>query len=269
MPEYRQVGTVWEVGLTHEEAQNIANSAAAVAASTAPFAHVASAVIGALAGVIHTVDAIGWHNGVNVTGVMQTQLVTITPKAVSAVGILGHFAEAVRNATGLPDGVVGAGIGAGIALLAVGPAGVVVGGVAGFLGTLGHDSPHPGDVHANRGAVGPWEKFLLVTLTPNNVAMSSWRGFFCAEGDGGHDVHANRGVVGPWETHSLVRNGDGTVSFNHNGHFLVAENGGGDGSVCNWNRTAIGPWEKFWMEFQPDGSFALKTFTHGTYVSVQ
>jgi len=268
MPEYREFGTVWEVGLTHDEAQNVSGAAAAVAGGTAPYAPVVSVVLGALAGVIQAVDAIGWHNGVNVVGVMQTQLVTITPKFVSPVGILSKIADAVRNATGLPGGVVGAGIGAGIALLAAGPAGVIWGGLAGAI-FAGGDSPNPGDVHANRGAVGPWEKFMLVTLTPNNVAIGSWRGYFCAERDGGHDVHANRPHILPWENHSLIRNEDGTVSFSHNGFFLVAENGGGDGSVCNWNRTAIGPWEKFWMEYQPDGTFALKTFAQGTYVSVQ
>lgn len=268
MPDYRVVGNVWEVGLTHGEAQNISGAAGTVAVSTVTYAPVVSVALKALAGVIQTVDAIGGNNGVNVVGVMLTQLVTITPKFISPVGIISQIAEAVRYETGLPGGVVGAGIGGGIALLAVGPAGVIWGGLAGAI-FAGGDSPNPGDVYANRGAVGPWEKFMLLTLTPNNVAMSSWRGYFSAERDGGHDVHANRPHILYWETHSLIHNEDGTVSFSHNGFFLAAENGGGEGSVCNWNRTTIGPWEKFWMEYQPDGTFALKTFAQGTYVSVQ
>jgi hypothetical protein len=76
--------------------------------------------------------------------------------------------------------------------------------------------------------------------------------------------------LAPWENFIIVRNANGTVSFRHQGgHFLVAEGGGGNHSFCNWNRTAIGPWEQFWKEDQPDGTFALKTFVHGTYVSVQ
>ena len=89
-------------------------------------------------------------------------------------------------------------------------------------------------------------------------------------------VHANRQEIGPWETVQLIHNDNGTVSFRMaGGHFFVAEGGGGDGSVCNWNRTAIGPWEQFIMEFQPPtagekpGTFALKTLVQQTYVSVQ
>jgi len=173
--------------------------------------------------------------------------------------------------TGLPGGVVGAGLGAGVALLAVGPAGVVLGGVAGWLGTVisgGSSQWHPGDVLADRGAVGPWEKFLLVALTPQHVAMSSWCGYFSAEDGGGQAVHANRRAIGPWETATLIRNPNNTVSLQAPaGHYLTAETGGG--RECNWNRTAIGPWEQFWMEYQPDGTFALKTFSKGTFVSVQ
>ena len=112
MPEYREFGTVWEVGLTHDEAQNVSDAAAAVAGATAPYASVVSVVLGALAGVIQTVDAIGWHNGANVAGVMQAQFVTITPKLVSPVGILSQIGAAVSYETGLPGGGVGAGIGA-------------------------------------------------------------------------------------------------------------------------------------------------------------
>ena len=33
--------------------------------------------------------------------------------------------------------------------------------------------------------------------------------------------------------------------------------------------TSAGAWEQFWMEFRPNGMFALKTLNKGTYVSVQ
>ena len=271
MASYRQSGTVWQVSLSHAEVGGISDAAYVGSIATA-WAPTVSAAILAVSKVIQLVDAIGWNNGVNIVGVLQTQLVTVTPAVVSPLGLVSRFAGELQRVTGLPGGVVGAGIGAGIALLAVGPAGVVVGGFAGALGSLIGDSggANPGDVHANRTAVGAWERFLLVPQSPDRVAMSSWRGFFCAEGGGGGPVHANRHVVGDWERHRLIRNANGTVSFQSvGGHYLVAEGGGGGGSVCNWNRGAIGEWEQFWMEFQPDGTFALKTKQHNTYVSVQ
>jgi hypothetical protein len=60
------------------------------------------------------------------------------------------------------------------------------------------------------------------------------------------------------------------VSFKStDGHYLTALNGGGDGSYCSVNATAIGPNEKFHMEYLPNGRVALKTMVKGTYVSVQ
>lgn len=43
--------------------------------------------------------------------------------------------------------------------------------------------------------------------------------------------------------------------------FVVAENNG----RARADRTAIGAWEKFTVERQPDGQFAFRTF-HGTYL---
>ncbi|WP_144378268.1 fascin domain-containing protein [Mesorhizobium amorphae] len=68
----------------------------------------------------------------------------------------------------------------------------------------------------------------------------------------------------------MINNPNGTVSLrSENGHYLVAENGGGDGTFCNWNRTAIGDWEQFWMDYQPNGFFTLRTLSQNRYVSVQ
>lgn len=272
MAKFSESGSVWEVTLTHDEAQKMAEGTAGLGAIFAGNPALAAA-LGAVAGIIAVIDEIGGEKGVIVAGVTGTQLVTVVPAAFSPVGLLKSFADGLAHATGLPGGVVGAGLGAGIAALAVGPAGVVVGGVAGFLGATllgggGHHS-NPGDVLADRRAIGPWEKFMLVSLTHNNIAMSSWQGYFSAENNGGDQVHANRHAIGPWETHRLVHNPNGTVSFVSNGWILTAENGGGDGSFCNWNRRKIAEWEQFWMEFQHDGTFALRTHLKGTYVSVQ
>src|SRR6185503_1409320 len=228
------------------------------------------AAIEAVSQVIKTMDLIGGHNGVNVVGILFTQFVTVTPAFVSPIEMAKRVREGIQQASGLPDAIVGGGLGAGVTWLAAGPALALLGGVAGALGTIGQDSPRPGDVHADRRAAFGWEKFTLVTLNPDRVAVLSWRGYFCAESGGGQAVHANRPAILDWENHKLIRNPDGTVSLQaRGGHYFVAENGGGDGSVCNWNRVEIGPWEKFWMEHHPDGFFSLKTLVHGTYVSVQ
>jgi hypothetical protein len=272
MAHFQEEAAVWQLTLSHEEVGYVHDaarvSAMIGAASGTPLGLAVAAAVASVSAVVRTVDQIGGSNGVNVDGVGFTQFVTVTPAFISPVALLRSFSGAIRHATGLPGGVVGAGLGAGITWLAAGPAGAVLGGVVGFLGARG-GGPNPGDVHADRTAVGAWEKFTLVVLNPDKVALLSWRGYFAAERDGGHDVHANRNIIGPWENHSMICNNDGTVSFGHNGAFFVAENGGGGGSVCNWNRRAIGPWEKFRMEAQGDGTYALKTVEKGTYVSVQ
>lgn len=355
MSRYTTAGNVWQIQLSHDEVDKIAGSGGTAAGIVAGGAEPLAVVLGAIAGVLVAVDQVGGGQGVNVVGVFGTQLVTVTPAAFSPVKLVKSFADALIHETGLPDGVVGAGIGAGVALLAVGPAGVVIGGVAGALGATVFDNggPNPGDVYADRRAAGPWETFFLVSLgtpetkeetlgdklrkpfpsgreggvrwsrqapaerpttvfrpgqvgearwargtlgdklrrplhptpppapsppppaappapPPASVAVGSWRGYFSAESGGGAAVHANRREIGPWESAELIHNDNGTVSLRMaGGHFLTAESGGGDGSVCNWNRTEIGPWEQFWMEYQEAGTFALKTFSQGTYVSVQ
>ncbi len=275
MASFTESGVVWEVKLSHNEAQDAAGAVAAIGGigQANPATAAAGAIIAGIGGIVWLVDEIGGKSGVNVVGVLETQLVTVVPAGFSPVGILSSFADALAHATGLPGGVIGGGLGAGIAALAVGPAGVVIGGVAGFLGATlfsgGGNHSNPGDVLDDRRAVGPWEKFMLVSLTQDTVAVSSWQGYFSAENNGGDQVHANRHAIGPWEQHKIVHNANGTVSLLHNGWYMTAENGGGGGSFGNWNRRAIGEWEQFWMEFQPDGTFALKTHLQGTYVSVQ
>jgi hypothetical protein len=266
-------GGVWQLKLSHEEVGSIADglNAAGSLASIFTASPWLEGILGAISGVLVAVDAIGLNHGVNVVGVLQTQFVTVTP-AIISIDWVKRVVPELQEATGLPGGVIRGGLGAGVALLAVGPAGVVLGGLAGWLlpDIINSDGPNPGDVYADRHEVGPWEKFVLVALTPNHVAIASWRGYFSAENGGGGAVHANRRDIADWETVILIRNPNGTVSLQHpGGHFLVAENGGGDGAVCNWNRTTVGDWEQFWMEFQPGGTFALKTFSKGTYVSVQ
>ncbi|QCI67958.1 fascin domain-containing protein [Phreatobacter stygius] len=267
------VGGVWQISMSHRDVEEMRQDVRAFCTRYVPPFNI---IMETMFSLISTVDAIGLNHGVNVAGIIATQFVTVTPAFFSPVEMLKGIKDKLQEVTGLPGGVVGAGLGAGITLLAVGPAGVVLGGLAGWLGdALLSDSPRPGDVHADRQVVGPWEKLLLVAANPNDptstdIAIGTRRGYFCAENGGGGPVYANRTAIGPWETATLVHNPNGTVSLRAlGGHYLVAEQGGGDGSFCNWNRTAVGEWEQFWMEYQPDGCFALKTFARGTYVSVQ
>jgi len=56
----------------------------------------------------------------------------------------------------------------------------------------------------------------------------------------------------------------GTVSLRSiNGHFLCAING--DDNYCISGRTAIGNWEKFFLENLPGGHVALKPATNENF----
>jgi hypothetical protein len=263
------VGSVWELRLTHAEVMELRRRPREFLRAIG-FPEELAILIEGITYLIVIVDAIGLNNGVNITGILQTTIVTVTPRIVSAMGILKRIVDALRE-IGLPSEVAGAGVGVGIGVLAIGPAGAVIGGFAGWLGdALFGGGPRPGDVHCDRQVVGPWEKFLPIAVDKDASAVLSWRGYFCAENGGGNAVHANRLVVGPWEKVKIIPNANGTVSLrSENDHYLCAENGGGDGSFCMWNRAAVGEWEQFIMEWQSDGSFALKTLSKGTYVSVQ
>ena len=122
-------------------------------------------------------------------------------------------------------------------------------------------------VAANRVAIGPWERFVIVDnnggiLSHNDVInLRAFNGqFVVAEGGGGGVVNANRDVTVTWEAFHIL-NLDGFADFltgdhvalqSFNGQFVVAEGGGGGagpGSV-NANRTAIGPWETFVITLQ-------------------
>ena len=115
-----------------------------------------------------------------------------------------------------------------------------------------------GIVNANRVAIGPWERFVIVDLNGGAlqngdiVNIKSVNGLFLvAEGGGGQTLNANRPAAGPWERFRILRlGGDGQLQNSDavaletvNGRYVVAEGGGG-GRV-NANRTAIGPWERF------------------------
>lgn len=239
---------------------------------------------------IHAVDLLGGNNGVEITGVIGTNGLIVTPRLK---GVFAQFANLARKdmaAATVLDWVIQA-VGMSPALatalqfepLATVAAAVAAGtplGVALAAAALGKaieeifsDNPDPDDhgaVHADRVAVGEWESFLMGENGDGSVSLLSHMGLFCADRAGGWGVHANRPRVGEWERWTLISHGDETVSLrSSNGHFFVAESGGGPDQVCNADRTAIGDWERFWLEPLDGGRVALRTFSNNRYVSVQ
>jgi hypothetical protein len=265
MADFSTENAVWQLRLSNDEVEHLHQRLPNIPPGV--YADAIRAFLIPAIGLVQVVNMIGGSRGVNLSGVLSTSVVIVTPLWASPFDLLNGLANRLRQELGVDPHVFGSLLGAAAALALAGPAGVVIGAFGGLLGTLGH--PHEtGGVVADRGAVGPWETFLLLHAAGDRIAFQSWQGFFCADNGGGQGVHANRPTVGGWETHRLIRNANGTVSFQcEDGNFLCAEAGGG--RECNWNRPAIGGWEQFWMEWHPNGTFSLKTFSTNQYVSVQ
>ncbi len=108
-----------------------------------------------------------------------------------------------------------------------------------------------GQVYANRNAVGPWETFRLVDLGGGYIALQADNGQYVQAVNGGGGTVMAVGN-GPWahETFFKVDLGGGYIALQaNNGQYVVAEGGGGD--VVNANRSAIGPWETFYLYYLP------------------
>jgi hypothetical protein len=58
------------------------------------------------------------------------------------------------------------------------------------------------------------------------------------------------------------------IALQVEGKYVVAENGGDAAGIVHANRTAIGPWETWTLERQPDGRVALKS-VNGRYLSAE
>jgi hypothetical protein len=110
---------------------------------------------------------------------------------------------------------------------------------------------------------------LSVNLRANNVNLRTYNGeYVCAENGGGDGVVANRQVASIWETLSIglctaradhsINTGDQVYLKTYDGaHYLCAEGGGGRELVAN--RTAVGPWETFTIEFVPNQPLRFDT----------
>src|SRR5262245_19585891 len=112
-------------------------------------------------------------------------------------------------------------------------------------------------IHTDATAVGPWEKFTLVSLGGNQYALRTVNGQYLTAVDGGGrttDVlHTDARAIGPWEKFTQVPLGGNQYAFQTvNGQYLTAVDGGArTADVIHADARAIGPWEKFTLEVLP------------------
>lgn len=293
--DFRMTEPVWVLVLNHEQTVALTDMLSSGGGAVLDAAGVASsAILAALAAsvlYIGAVDLLGGNNGVEITGVIGCQGVVVTPRlkggpyndfaqstrtALAAVTVLDWVVSAVAAspvlATALqfaPLAAVASALAAGTPLRLALAAAALGRAVEELLGLGGTPDPNEhGQVLADRGAVGPWESFLMGDNGDGSVSLLSHMGLFSADGGGGGGVYANRPKTGDWERWYVIRHGDHTVSLRTiNGHFSTAERQGG--AECNANRTEIGPWDKCWLEPLDGGRVALKSFRDPQYVSVQ
>jgi hypothetical protein len=291
MVAFSNTGPVWTVSLDEGETQKLTGLLAAggpLAPAAGPLAPAVLAAIGAGVGYITTIDKLSGNNGVDVNGVVGTVGIIVIPRgtgfyqqlvraAKETVAVHTVIEFLIAGGAAVPSLGADLGIGAAASIFGRVAAGVPLGwavAAATVLGLIIGKGPGPdpnehGGVHADRTAVGDWERFTLAQIgEPSKVSLLAWQGLFSAQPNG--DVYANRPQVGPWETWNMVANPDNTVSLQStNGHYLSALNGGGPGSYCKADKPLAGNWEKFFVQNLPGGHIALKTHDRGTFLSVQ
>jgi hypothetical protein len=79
---------------------------------------------------------------------------------------------------------------------------------------------------ANKDTIGEKEKFKLIKVAHNKIALLSYnKKFVCAEKGGGYELIANREVIGNWETFTIFPIGNGKVTMRvYNGKYIVINN---------------------------------------------
>jgi hypothetical protein len=100
-----------------------------------------------------------------------------------------------------------------------------------------------------------WERFKLVLLPNNLVALQGADGRYCSSEDGYRPMRCDRATVQDWEKFEKVENSDGSVSFRSmSGKFVSSEGSAEllDLSNCSdgrmpmtCNRDIADTWEKF------------------------
>lgn len=100
---------------------------------------------------------------------------------------------------------------------------------------------------ANRGLVGPWERFELIQVFPGldvyGIRVHNGQ-FVAAEGGGGGAVNANRPQLGAWEEFLMETLGGGQVAFRtvQTGHYLRVDVPSG---IVDATAPSRGQWETF------------------------
>jgi hypothetical protein len=235
-------GASFIVQLSHVEVETL-NAAGGVIAAAAPEI---APIIGALAGIVTTVDFIGGKNGVEISGAIGSTNLMILPQGKGILGtIVRTVSEVASFLVNLQPGVVLAKFGIKI--------------VGGLFGSPG------GSIHANEGAAKNEETFLMITTTDNKVAFIAFRGYFHASSDDSL-LWANRDKSLRDEKFDLIRNANGTITLRSwmNTYVCADRN---KGKRMTIDRKTAGEWEQFHLEFLGGGKVALQD-SEGKYVSV-
>jgi hypothetical protein len=151
-------------------------------------------LIGPLAGIMETMDAVGGNNGVEISGAIGSSNWIILPRAN---GIWGNLIHTVQEITSF------------IATYTT-PLGLLTKFGIPFLGHLFGSAR--GEVHCDENNVGQEEPLVIVATPKGQVGLLSWNGYYSADAND-RLVYANRGALLLYETFNLRHNGDGTVSF--------------------------------------------------------
>jgi hypothetical protein len=280
----KNTGPIWNVFLSHAQIQVLNNPGAQLGVALLPPPY--DAAVEAVIGYISLIDDLGGDQGVDITGVIGTQGVLVTPHVLGAYGWLVKgsgiavaagetIANFVIKVAGAIQTVAETLCSTPAIITAILTGNPVVGAAAGIItGLFSHNNPPdttPGAVKANVNAIGAHETFVLIGVGRGNdqVALLSWQGFFSAQQGGGAQVYANRAVASIWETWTLINNGDGTVSFRtYDGKHYLGTSSIPDHS-CWADQTQNQPrgWCRFTMQHLDGCHVALKT-VYGTYMTV-
>ena len=191
---------------------------------------------------IVTMNEIGGHNGVIISGHGTTFVVV-----PAGVAVIDTVLKIIDN-------------------IAAGLSGVCVNLLQDAIRAAGHAfgfGADRGELHANEKNVGPFEeRFTLICLGTGQVALLSFTGYVSCRHDIGGRVAAIAGSLDIWERWGLVRNDDGTVSFTNDQStpehpwFMTVR---GDSRDIWTDASAVrGVGEKFVIESLDGGQIALR-----------
>jgi endoglucanase len=110
-------------------------------------------------------------------------------------------------------------------------------------------------------AAGTWEKFLVVGVGNNKVALKSMGKFVSSENGATTGITCNRTSPGGWEVFTWEQVGSNQVGFKgSNNQYISSENGA---SVMKCNRATRGGWETFTYGYTSAGRSATNAEMEG------